>query len=100
MAKKIHTKKDAEYCLWYFKKHIYANCELIGSFGKGTDQSLNDIDIYFNMNGKKPIEKYKTKFAKMLNATSVDDTDWGGWFFHNTVFGNVDVFFDITEFDY
>ena len=32
-------RREAEICLWYFKKHIHSGAELIGSFGKGREQS-------------------------------------------------------------
>lgn len=57
MEKKIHTKKDAEYCLWYFKKHICKDAVLIGAFAKDKAESEHDIDIYLpNM--------FKKGFAK------------------------------------
>jgi hypothetical protein len=95
---KLHTKKDAEYCLWYIKKHIFPNARLIGSFGKGAESSMKDIDIHII--DAKPINRNKQMFFDLLDAKGVEDTDWGGWFFHDTIFGNVDVFFDISEFDY
>ena len=45
-------------------------------------------------------ERDKRKISKLLDAKRVESTDWGGWFFYDTVFGNVDVFFDISKFDY
>lgn len=38
MTQKLHTKKDAEYCLWYIKKYVCKDAQLIGSFGKGYSQ--------------------------------------------------------------
>ena len=112
MENKLHTKKDAEYCLWYFKKYICAEAKLIGAFGKGAEQSQKDIDIYLpnffppawhdsNSDGTKMRAwKLKEKIKNLLDAREVETTDWNGWFYYDTVFGNVDVFFDITEFDY
>lgn len=95
---KVHTKKDAEYCLWYIRKHIFPRAKLIGSLGKGAEVSLNDIDIYVPKSNR--TNKNKKIFTGLLDAKEVVDTDWGGWFFYDTPFGNVDIFFDITEFDY
>ena len=100
MEERLHTKKDAEYCLWYICKHIYPKARLIGSFGKGAETSMKDIDIHIMMDKKKPTDRDKRIFTKMLDAKSVEETDWGGWFFHDTAFGNVDIFFDVSEFDY
>lgn len=106
MAEKLHTKKDAEYCLWYIRRNICKDAKLIGAFGKGAEESKKDIDIYLPNFFPKGIAvwmraiKLRNKISFLLEAESVEVTDWGGWFFHNTVFGNVDVFFDITEFDH
>lgn len=106
MAEYNHTKKDAAYCLWYFRKHICSKAELIGSFGKGVLESKKDIDIYlpnFFPKGiavKMRAEKLRTKIRLLIDAESVEITDWGGWFFHDSIFGNVDVFFDTSNFDY
>lgn len=107
MEKIPHTEKDAIYCLWYFRKHIWKNAVLIGGFGKGKKKSDHDIDIYLpGMLNRKTetansMLRIKTgkKISLLLDAKKYESTDWGGWFFYNTVFGNVDVFFDISEFD-
>jgi hypothetical protein len=96
-VERLHTRKDAEYCIWYIKKKISSKAVLIGSFGKGSESSMNDIDIYIEID-KNDINKQV--LLELLDAKSVDDTDWGGWFFHGTIFGNVDIFFDISEFNY
>lgn len=109
MENKLHTKKDAEYCLWYFKKHMWPDAKLIGSLGRGCSESKNDIDIYIpDYVESKPITirsgmrkvKMKNKILTLLDAHSYESTDWGGYFLHNTIFGNIDVFFDIKNFDY
>ncbi len=91
-----HTRKDAEYCLWYFKKHINENAELIGSFGKGAEFSEKDIDIYIHEGNL----EMKNQIMELIDAKDVELTDWGGLFFYESIFGNVDVFFDISDFDY
>lgn len=105
MDKKLHTKKDAEYCLWYFKKHICKDAVLIGAFAKEKIESEHDIDIYLPNMFKKGFAnwmrriKYGKKIQNAIDAEKYESTDWGGYFFHNSIFGNVDVFFDISEFD-
>lgn len=102
----VHSKKDADYCLWYIKKHICFDAVLIGSFSKGALYSNKDIDIYLpkflptGIDINYRTNKLKAKLIYLLDAESVELTDWGGWFFHNTIFGNVDVFFNIDDFDY
>lgn len=102
----MHTKKDAEYCLWYIKKYVCSEAKLIGSFSKGANHSEKDIDIYLpnffpvGINNKMRANKLKNKIALLLDCLEVENTDWGGWFFHKTIFGNVDIFFDISNFDY
>lgn len=92
------NKKEAELCLWYVRKWIYEKAELIGSFGKGAETSTHDIDIHVQRKIGETRDKVRMK--KLLDADSVEDTDWGGWYFHNTPFGDVDIFFDTSKFDY
>lgn len=97
VKKQKHTKFTANLLMAYMHTYVSGYAELIGSFGKGADESDNDIDVYL------PIEKndtIKEMMAKQLMAKEVEDTDWGGWFFHDTLFGNVDVFFSIEDFDH
>ncbi len=98
MTNKLHTIKDAQYCLWYFRKYVDSEAKLIGSFGKGKTESMKDIDIF--LPNSSPHESLKKTIKSDIEADSVEITDWDGWFFHNSVFGNVDVFFDISEFDH
>lgn len=102
----LHTEKDAQYCLWYIRKYICEDAKIVGSFSKGAKQSMKDIDIYLPNFFPKGIAvwmraiKLRNKISFLLEAESVEVTDWGGWFFHNTAFGNVDIFFDVNNFDY
>ena len=101
-----HTLKDAKYCLWYIRKYICKDAKLIGSFGKGALESQKDIDIYLpnffpkGINSGMRATKLREKIRMLTESESVEVTDWGGWFYHSTVFGNVDIFFDINQFDY
>lgn len=96
--KKVHTKKDATCLLHLLRKTISEKVELIGSFGKGSIQSSHDIDVLIP--DKRRTNGLKNKLMNLLDAQSVEDTDWGGWYFYNTFYGNVDVFFSTKDFDY
>lgn len=109
----IHTRETAERCLAFFKKHIHPDTQLIGSFGKGAEISLKDIDLYIpdylpaDWHTNKDIHiivrstNLKRMLHRKLHPSHVEITDWPGIFLHETVlFGNIDIFFDISEFDY
>lgn len=93
-----HTKKDADYLLQLMKIFITKKAVLIGSFGKGAEMSNHDIDIL--LPNFKKTKRLKEKLTILLLAKEIEDTDWGGWYFKNTFFGDVDVFFNTKEFDY
>jgi predicted nucleotidyltransferase len=98
LNERLHTKQDAEKVLSIIHQHISKNASLIGGFGKGNETSEHDIDILitdveFN-------EEFKQKMIKLLNAESVEDTNWGGLYFNNTNYGDVDVFYTTEDFDY
>lgn len=95
---KLHTLKDANTVLEIFQQNISNKSTLLGGFSKGKETSDHDIDILvpdleFN-------EELKLKIFKLLNAKSVEDTDWGGWYFNDTDYGDVDVFYTTEDFDY
>lgn len=73
---------------------LFAPAELIGSFGRGKPTSEHDIDVL--LLNVRPAAKLHLREAlrKLLNASSVEDTDLGSWYFHDTIYGNVDVFFE------
>lgn len=96
--KKIHTKLQAECLLHLLNKTISDKIKLIGSFGRGTEMSEHDIDVYIP-NKRKTIN-LKHKLIHLLDAREVVDTDWGGWYFYDTFYGDVDVFFTTKDFDY
>jgi predicted nucleotidyltransferase len=98
LNEKLHTIAEAENVIRLIKNHISDKAILIGGFGKGKETSEHDIDILipdieFNI-------ELKNKLFKLLNAESVEDTDWGGWYFNNTDFGDIDIFYTTSEFDY
>jgi len=95
---RIHTISDANCALKLIQENISINSSLIGSFGKGSIASTHDIDILIP--DKKFNNNLKDKLFNLLNASGVEDTDWGGWYFHNTLFGDIDIFPSTEDFDY
>lgn len=98
LNKKLHTINDANNVLNIIHKNISKNATLIGGFGKGKTTSMHDIDILipdvdFD-------EVFKEKIVNLLNAKSVESTDWGGLYFNDTDFGDVDIFYTTEDFDY
>ena len=94
----LHTIEDANSVLELLRKNISVNAKLIGGFGKGKLTSKHDIDILIP--DKKFTDDLKNKILNLLNAESVENTDWGGWYFNNTDFGDVDIFYTEDDFDY
>lgn len=90
--KKKYTIEDG-FKLLNLMSSIGMKCELIGSLGRG-DVSYHDIDILIlsNFNYK------KTK--RLLNPQKISKTDWGGYYFHDTKLGDVDIFFTKKDFTY
>lgn len=95
---RIHTKEESTLVLDIINKNISNRATLIGGFGKGKSESEHDIDILIP--DKEFNSDLKDKLSNLLNAKSVEDTDWGGWYFNNRDFGDVDIFSSIKEFDY
>jgi len=98
LNEKLHTKKDADLVLNLIRDNISKESTLIGGFGKGKKTSQHDIDILIP--NKKFNLTLKKKLKELLNAESVEDTDWGGWYFNNTDFGDIDIFHSTKDFDY
>lgn len=94
----IHTREDALMLLQLLRETISPNAELIGSFGKGVQSSEHDIDIYIHDKEKSFL--LKQELINLLNPSKVEDTDWDGWYFHDTSYGDVDIFFSIKDFDF
>ena len=92
--KKTHTKKDANYCFWYVKKHLFKECLLAGDFGKGRELSFKNIEIDLHIEKLKLTEATKELYSKLLDAKSFEETEKGSWVFHNTIFGNVEFHFN------
>lgn len=95
---RLHTIFDAENALNLIQKNISKSAILIGGFGKGKTESTHDIDILIT--DVKFDDLLKNKISKLLKAESVEETDWGGLYFNNTIFGDIDIFYTDKDFDY
>lgn len=95
---KLHTQQQANAVITLIRDNIFPDAILIGGFGKGKDTSFHDIDVLIN--GKKKTQRLKWRLFSLLDAHSVEDTDWGGWYFNDTDFGDVDVFFSMKDLDF
>ena len=97
MAK--YSVKDGQTVLLLFQKLISEKAQLIGSLGRGKE-SEHDIDIYL------PNHKRTDKTVKFIydffEAKSFEYTDWGGVYYKDTFWGDIDVFFKgcTKDFDY
>ncbi len=98
MKKKIHNKKNAKLVLDIIQKYVSKKSILIGSFGRNIKLSKHDIDILI------PNQKFdivlKRKLTKLFTPSSIENTDWGGWYLNDTIFGDIDIFPSIEDFDY
>lgn len=98
MFAKKYTPKDGQVLEYFFKKNGFPHARLIGSLGRGK-KSNNDIDIL--LPDEKNTLKLRKKLCHLLEPKKdFVDTDWGGLFFYDTFFGDVDIFFSTKDFDY
>ncbi len=95
----IYTISKAKKVEDWFRKEIAKSVVLIGSHSKGRS-SKHDIDIYLSKVNVSPI--IGRIIGKKLKCSSFEKTDWGGYFYHDTIFGEIDVFFkgQTKNFDY
>jgi len=96
--KKVIFIEGAEQVLELIRNNVSGLASLMGSFGKGAFTSTNGIsilipDALFNT-------ELKDKLTKLLNTSKVEDNDWGGWHFSDTVWGDIDLFSTTNEFNY
>lgn len=90
MNKRLYTIRDGEIVEFFLKRTIDDTAKLIGSLGKG-NTSLHDIDI--SLPNIVRTEQTIKQIKWLLDAESFQKTDWGGVYYTNTFFGDVDVFF-------
>ncbi len=75
----------------------FKNVKLIGSLAsKG--YSSNDIDILLSDYGATGFIKQSLNYI-LKPKGAIESTDWGGFYFNDTIFGNVDIFFTTKDFD-
>ena len=90
-----YSREHGEAVVSFLQKNGF-NPELIGSLAK-IGFSNHDIDIYVRNSGKR---EDREKLIELFTGGTVDETDWGGMYFNDTEFGDVDIFFSIDGFDY
>lgn len=95
-----HTKRDAEILVFFLKKMSFEDVKLLNSFSKGVETSEHDIDILFPYKKRFNTIDFANWMKELLDAQSFEKTDMGSWYFHNTFFGNVDMFCNTEIFDY
>ncbi len=94
--KKTYTKRDAEQLKKYLKQRGI-EVDIIGSVARdGTSE--HDIDFWVRSHENTP--KFREYLKFVLNNATYVKTDWDGLFFAKTLWGALDLFFDISEFDY
>lgn len=93
-----YTPEKGADLVYLFQKTGFPDAKLIGSLGRGKE-SNNDIDIL--LPGRRKTVSLVNKLKFILEPKGkVVPTDWGGLYFYNTHFGNVDIFFTTKDFDY
>lgn len=90
-----YSKEHGEAVVSFLNDNGFLDCDLIGSLAK-IGFSDHDIDIHVRNSGTR---EDRDKLISLFGGT-VDETDWGGLYFSNTQFGDVDIFFSIDGFDY
>lgn len=91
-----YSQEDGIAVVAFLEQHGF-KAELIGSLAK-IGFSNHDIDIHVKDSGTRE-DRDKLK-ELLLRSGMMDETDWGGLYFSDTQFGDVDIFFYIHEFDY
>lgn len=92
----IQYSKENGIAVVEFLKRNGFKAELIGSLAK-IGFSIHDIDIHVMDSGTR---EDRDKLKQLLITSEVDETDWGGLYFKDTQFGDVDIFFSLDGFDY
>lgn len=95
---KKYTPRDGKIVEYFFRKNGFPTAKLIGSLGRGKN-SNNDIDILLPY-AKNTLQLRQKLIYLLEPKKDFVDTDWGGLFFYDTFFGNVDIFFTTKDFDY
>lgn len=91
-----YSFEDGAAVVLFLQENGFEKAELIGSLSK-TGYSDKDIDILIP-NGSLEDKVRLTEI--LMTGGIVEETDWGGIYFYDTKFGNVDIFFTTEDFDY
>lgn len=89
-----YTPNDGKTVVDYVNSYEL-DCVLVGSLSRGQN-SNNDIDILITR--KNPFIPEKLK--EILKPRNVIKTDFGGLYFEDTIYGDIDIFFSKDDFDY
>ena len=90
----IHTVKMAAAALSFIKSNFDDTAVLIGSLSKG-EESNHDIDVLIA--GRKRDIETRDRLIILLHPTEFEYTDWGGIYFSNTLWGDIDIFFEYPK---
>lgn len=91
-----YNKEDGEAVVLFLLEEGFKDVQLIGSLKKN-GESDHDIDIYVPNCSENDKEKLIELF---LTCGMVEETDWHGMYFSDTIFGDIDIFFCIDDLDY
>lgn len=90
-TERFYTPKDGYIVEFFLKKTMSVYAELIGSLSQ-EKCTTHDIDIL--LPNHKRTTKTINKLAKLLEPKNgYVYTDWGGVYFRDTFFGDIDIFF-------
>lgn len=90
-----YSKVDGDVVVAFLEQNGFT-VELIGSLAK-IGFSNHDIDIHVKNSGTR---EDRDKLKQLFLTSEIDETDWGGIYFTNTQFGDIDLFFSLDGFDY
>jgi len=95
--KKKYKLEDAQKLKKYLKQ-LGVEVDIIGSVARD-GESERDMDFWIRNHENTPKFREYLKVCCLHNASFVK-TDWDGLFFARTLWGSLDFFFDVSEFDY
>jgi hypothetical protein len=100
IIKNGHTQEMAGRLQYIVYRVISKDSKIIGKLGRGNENTISYHDIDLLLPGMKVNKKLIDDLSKILKPRDYELTDWGGVFFHDTKFGDVDVFFNTKDFTY
>ena len=94
-----YTVQHGNMVLRFIHENGYPTAKLIGSLGNGKE-SYHDIDILIWIRGKKKKQACADILINLLLPEKTEAQDWGGVYYTNTIYGDVDIFFTDKDFDF